>query len=153
MRQTGILSGSAAYALTYNFPLLPRVHALTRKLEQGLEAIGVRITSRAETCMVQPQHPSRTYQTYSRCSQVFYDAHSIGSDYDEIATRAKQLPDPIHLGGSRMVVHIQTSEEAVDDFVALIAQIAKEKRDAGFVKPANGVNGHVVKDVYVRRSH
>ncbi|KAJ8084274.1 hypothetical protein PM082_003042 [Marasmius tenuissimus] len=136
MRQTGILSGSAAYALTYNFPLLPRVHALTRKLEQGLEAIGVDITSRAETCM------------------VFYDAHSIGTDYDEIATRAKELPDPIHLGGSRLVVHVQTSEEAVDDFVALLAQIAKEKKDAGFVKPvSNGVNGHVVKDVYVRRSH
>lgn len=52
MRQTGILSASAAYALTYNFPQLPRVHALTRRLEDGLREIGVRITSGAETCMV-----------------------------------------------------------------------------------------------------
>ncbi|KAL0579815.1 hypothetical protein V5O48_002226 [Marasmius crinis-equi] len=134
MRQTGILSGSAAYALTYNFPLLPRVHTLARKLEQGLEAIGVDITSRAETCM------------------VFFDAHSIGSDYNEISTRAKQLPDPIHLAASsRLVVHVQTSEEAVDDLLALVAQIAKEKKDAGFVKPAHQANG-VVRDVYVRAS-
>lgn len=52
MRQTGILAASAAYALTYNFPLLPGVHALARKLEAGLEEIGVEITSKAETCMV-----------------------------------------------------------------------------------------------------
>ena len=52
MRQTGILTASAAYALTHNFPQLPRVHALTRRLEAGLQEIGVRITSGAETCMV-----------------------------------------------------------------------------------------------------
>lgn len=52
MRQTGILAASAAYALTYNFPQLPRVHALTRRLEAALEDIGVEITSKAETCMV-----------------------------------------------------------------------------------------------------
>jgi threonine aldolase len=52
MRQTGILAGAAAYALTHNFELLPSVHDLTRKLEQGLQDIGVSITSPAETCMV-----------------------------------------------------------------------------------------------------
>ncbi|KAK7058267.1 hypothetical protein VNI00_001898 [Paramarasmius palmivorus] len=133
MRQTGILAGSAAYALTYNFPQLPRVHALTKKLEEGLEAVGVDITSRAETCM------------------IFYDAGSIGTTYDEIAERGSQLPEPLFLGGSRLVVHIQTSEEAVNDFLALIATIAKEKKAAGFVKPERKVNGNG--DVYVRRSH
>jgi threonine aldolase len=52
MRQTGILAGCAAYALTHNFPQLRRVHALAKKLEAGLEDIGAVITSRAETCMV-----------------------------------------------------------------------------------------------------
>ncbi|ESK98441.1 threonine aldolase [Moniliophthora roreri MCA 2997] len=132
MRQTGILAGSAAYALTYNFPQLPRVHALARKLEQGLEKIGVDITSRAETCM------------------VFYDAASIGTTYDEIAERGQKLPEPLHLGGSRLVVHIQTSDEAVDDFLALISEIANEKKAAGFVKSERKVNG--TGDVYVRRS-
>ena len=56
MRQTGILAASAAYALTHNFPQLPRVHALARRLEQGLIDLGVRITSHAETCMVSMKH-------------------------------------------------------------------------------------------------
>jgi threonine aldolase len=52
MRQTGFLAGCVAYALTHNFPQLPRVHALAKKLEAGLEDIGAVIMSRAETCMV-----------------------------------------------------------------------------------------------------
>lgn len=52
MRQTGLLSASAAYALTHNFPQLPRVHALARRLQDGLKDVGVRIRSAAETCMV-----------------------------------------------------------------------------------------------------
>ncbi|KAI6133329.1 pyridoxal phosphate-dependent transferase [Pisolithus croceorrhizus] len=42
MRQTGIIAAAIAYALTYNFPQLPR----------GLRDLGVRILSPAETCMV-----------------------------------------------------------------------------------------------------
>ena len=52
MRQTGFMAGSAAYALTHNFPRLPAVHDLTRRLEAGLVELGVEITSPAETCMV-----------------------------------------------------------------------------------------------------
>ncbi|KAF9259031.1 hypothetical protein L218DRAFT_981098 [Marasmius fiardii PR-910] len=133
MRQTGFLAASAAYALTHNFRLLPRVHVLARKLEKGLQEIGVDVISPVETCM------------------VFYDAHSIGTDYDEIAERASKLQNPLHLsGGPRLVLHIQNSEEAVDDFLALIAQIAKEKKDAGFVKPARKTN-NIVHDVYASR--
>jgi len=52
MRQTGVLAASAAYALSYNFPQLPHVHTLAKRLEAGLEEIGANILSRAETCMV-----------------------------------------------------------------------------------------------------
>lgn len=52
MRQTGYLVGCAAYALTYNFPLLPRVHSLAKHMQRGLEDIGVGILSPAETCIV-----------------------------------------------------------------------------------------------------
>ena len=52
MRQTGFLAGAAAYAVTHNFPKLPAVHELARKLEAGLAEIGCEITSSAETCMV-----------------------------------------------------------------------------------------------------
>ncbi|KAF7339843.1 Beta-elim-lyase domain-containing protein [Mycena venus] len=134
MRQTGILAASAAYALTYNFPLLPGVHDLARRLETQLEEIGVEITSRAETCM------------------IFYDPASIGVTYDEIADRASDLPEPLILGGSRLVLHIQTSESAVNDFLSVVRQLAEEKKAAGFVKPPPAANGNsTFKNVYVRR--
>ncbi|KAG6885933.1 hypothetical protein C0993_007435 [Termitomyces sp. T159_Od127] len=133
MRQTGILAASAAYALTHNFPQLERVHILAKKLETGLESIGAEITSRAETCM------------------VFYDPTPIGLDYNEIAERASKLPHPLVLGGSRLVVHLQTSESAVDDFLALISELAEEKNRAGFIKPENSNEQKVHKDIYVRR--
>jgi hypothetical protein len=57
MRQTGVLAASAAYALTHNFAKLHAVHALALRLQAGLEDIGVRITSRAETCMVRRPGP------------------------------------------------------------------------------------------------
>ncbi|KAF8203279.1 pyridoxal phosphate-dependent transferase [Pholiota molesta] len=98
MRQTGILAASAAYALTHNFPKLPGVHALAKKLEAGLEELGCNILSRAETCM--------------------------------IGERGSALPEPLFLGGSRLVVHIQTSESAVEDFLGVIRQLAEEKRAA-----------------------
>lgn len=58
MRQTGFLAASAAFALSHNFPQLPRVHALAKKLEAGLEKTGAIILSRAETCMVRFLHSS-----------------------------------------------------------------------------------------------
>ncbi|KAJ7706420.1 pyridoxal phosphate-dependent transferase [Mycena rosella] len=134
MRQTGILAASAAYALTYNFPLLPGVHSLARKLEAGLEEIGVEITSKAETCM------------------IFYDPSTVGVSYGEIADRASDLPEPLVLGGSRLVIHIQTSESAVEDFLSIVRKLAEEKKAAGFVKPEASANGNSpYKDIYVRR--
>jgi len=52
MRQTGFLAACAAYALTHNFSELKRVHSLARRLEAGLEKLGAKILTRAETCMV-----------------------------------------------------------------------------------------------------
>lgn len=70
MRQTGVLAACAAYALTHNFPLLPRVHALAQRLEQGLEDIGVEITSRAETCMVGISIPLPLVLCLTKCSAI-----------------------------------------------------------------------------------
>ncbi|KAG5635999.1 hypothetical protein H0H81_009426 [Sphagnurus paluster] len=129
MRQTGFLAACAAYALTHNFPQLERVHALAKRLEAGLESIGVDITSRAETCM------------------VFYDPTPIGVTYDEIAERGSALPEPLFLGGSRLVVHFQTSEAAVSDFLAVVGDLATEKKAAGFIKPTVYAKASGFKDV------
>jgi threonine aldolase len=133
MRQTGFMSACAAYALSHNFTIVPKVHALAQRLEQGLEEIGVEITSRAETCM------------------LFYDPSPIGLDYDEISKRARLLPKPITLGGSRMVVHIQTDEEAVDDLLKVVRQLAEEKKQAGFVwRPEHPKRRKKSVDLYIR---
>lgn len=52
MRQTGFLAASAAYALTNNFPLLPKVHSLAKRLRDGLQEVGARIVAPVDTCMV-----------------------------------------------------------------------------------------------------
>ncbi|TFK41382.1 threonine aldolase [Crucibulum laeve] len=133
MRQTGILAGSAAYALSHNFPKLAKVHALSKRLQASLEEIGANILSRAETCM------------------IFYDPSPLGVTYDEIAEKGSALPEPLFLGGSRLVVHIQTSEEAVNDFLSIVRELAEEKKKAGWVRPANGQASGDFKDVYIRR--
>lgn len=84
--------------------------------------------------------------------QLFYDPAPLGINFDEIAQRAEALPEPLILGGSRLVVHIQTSERAIDDFLSVVRQLAEEKRAAGWVPPdANGHPTSAFKDVYVRR--
>ncbi|KAG2023795.1 threonine aldolase [Coprinopsis cinerea AmutBmut pab1-1] len=134
MRQTGILAASAAYALTHNLPQLSRVHTLAKRLQSGLEDIGVKILSEAETCM------------------IFYDPSTVGVTYEEIADRGYALNEPLILGGSRLVVHIQTSEAAVEDFLSVVRQLAQEKKDAGFVYQLDEQTNGAFKDVYVRRA-
>ena len=81
---------------------------------------------------------------------MFYDPSPVGVSYDEIAECALALPEPLFLGGSRLVIHIQTSDAAVDDFLEVVRQLAQEKRKAGFFKTERQPNG-AFKDVYVRR--
>jgi len=133
MRQTGFLAASAAFALTHNFPKLMTVHLLAKKLEHGLLEIGVDVTVSAETCM------------------VFYDPSSIGSNYTEVAERAERLPQPLSLGGSRLVLHIQTAEQAVDDLLGIFRDLAQEKKAAGFVKSAARAEKRSYNDKYRRR--
>jgi threonine aldolase len=65
--------------------------------------------------------------------QVFYDPSPLGLQYEEILDRAAKLPEPIILGGSRLVVHTQTLSTAIDDFLALIKELAEEKKRAGII--------------------
>lgn len=58
---------------------------------------------------------------------VFFDPTPLGIGYDEISERAANLPEPITITSSRLVVHIQTGDQAVDDFLALVKAIAEEK--------------------------
>lgn len=88
--------------------------------------------------------------------QVFFDPSPIGVSYEEIVARAASLPDPITIGGSRLVVHIQNTDETIDDFLALMKELAEEKIKAGFVRSEPEVNGKAngaVKNIYVKVKH
>lgn len=86
MRQTGFISACAAYSLTHNLPLLSSVHALTRRLGDGLQRAGCVIMAPVDTCM------------------VFYDPTPLGVEYAEIEKRAAGLEKPLSVSGSRLVV-------------------------------------------------
>ena len=74
-------------------------------------------------------------------------------NYNEIQERAANLPDPIKTGGSRLVVHIQTSPRMIDDFLDLLKTMATEKGVTVPVAPPNtNGNGIDYRDVYVRVS-
>jgi threonine aldolase len=151
MRQTGFLAASAAYALTHNFPKLAAVHDLARKLERGLLELGVEISRSAETCMVGPPFPqviSQSKNLPSARNKVFYNPASVGTSYAEVAERATKLPKPLSLAAARLVVHIQTTEQAINDFLELIRGLAEEKKAAGFVRSAEGAGNTSHKDMY-----
>ncbi|KAH7104156.1 pyridoxal phosphate-dependent transferase [Auriculariales sp. MPI-PUGE-AT-0066] len=134
MRQTGYMAAAATYALNNNFSRLSGVHQLAQQLEQGLRELGVKITTPLETCM------------------VFFDSANLGIPISEVVTRAKSLPDPIIIHGERLVVHVQTSPKAVEDLLALLKQLVKEKQAAGVVpngslNDANGAAHNPYEDV------
>jgi threonine aldolase len=58
---------------------------------------------------------------------VFYDPSPLGLDYSEINKRASLLSDPIALEGPRLVVHIQTTEAAINDLLQLLRDMVYEK--------------------------
>jgi len=129
MRQIGFLAGCAAYALNHNFSQLPDVHARARKLEEGLRELGVQILS-ADTCM------------------IFFDPTPLGIKYEEISERAANLPEPIAVRGSRLVIHIQTEDQVVGDFLALVKAMAEEKRAMGLVPPLVEGNPTATESIY-----
>lgn len=81
---------------------------------------------------------------------MFYDPSSVGVNFEEIGARASALSEPIFLGGSRLVVHLQTTEAAIDDFLAVVQELADEKKKTGFVK-SDGPRPPL-KNIYVRSS-
>lgn len=55
------------------------------------------------------------------------------------------------LAGSRLVLHIQTAEQAVDDLLGVFRDLAQEKKAAGFVKPVAKAETRPYKDKYLSR--
>jgi threonine aldolase len=82
---------------------------------------------------------------------LFYDPSTIGVGYWEIVERAAALEKPIKINGSRIVLHIQTSPQAVEDFLDLMRTLKEEKAKAGWTPDrAPPKKRNPFRDVYVK---
>lgn len=91
----------------------------------------------------------RSVQLLTTTLKVFFDPSTVGISFSELVEKAAELPQPIMLGGSRLVVHIQTSDAAVDDLLNLVRTLAEEKKAAGFVYEVSA-NGFARQSIYVK---
>lgn len=83
--------------------------------------------------------------------QLFYDPSTIGVEYWEVVERAAALEKPIKLNGSRIVLHIQSSPQAVEDFIDLMRTLKEEKAKAGWTpNQAPSKKRSLLRDVYVK---
>ncbi|GFZ43091.1 low-specificity L-threonine aldolase [Saitozyma sp. JCM 24511] len=113
IRQSGGIAAAADYAITHHFPRLAGTHALARRLQEGLKELGCDILAPVETNM------------------VFFDPAPIGLTLDSVMARLKALPEPILVMRERLVVHHQSSPQAVEDFIAVVAEMKKEREAGG----------------------
>ncbi len=68
--------------------------------------------------------------------QVLYDPSPLGVTYEEIYEKADALPEPIFIRrAARLLVRIQTSDAAVDDFLGVVESLAEEKRGSTMLQP------------------
>ena len=105
----GILVAAADYALETHFPLLPNVHKLARHLAIALHDLGAKITVPCETNM------------------VFFDPSALGFSQKQMFEHASAKDLPIVLrGGTRMVLHHQTSPAAVETIIDLVRRMKEE---------------------------
>ena len=59
----------------------------------------------------------------------------------DIEVGAASLPDPITVSGPRLVVHIQTSEKAVDDLLRLIHDLSEARKQYSTEEAWRGRDG------------
>lgn len=71
-------------------------------------------------------------------------------EYWEVVERAAALEKPIKLNGSRIVLHIQSSPQAVDDFLDLMRVLKEEKAKAGWTPDQAPKKRNPFRDIYIK---
>lgn len=127
IRQSGGLAAAADYALTRTLPLLPAVHARAARLAKAFEDLGANLLFPTQTGM------------------VWVDTQPLGFSTAELTRRALDIDNGrkrVVLGGSRIVLHFQITDEAVDDLIQLVKEMKEEyanhRNGNGISKIANG---------------
>lgn len=126
-RQSGGLAVAADFAMERTLPILPRVHALAAHLATSLEQLGVTLLFPTETNM------------------VWIDTSALGFSVAELTRRALDNENGnkrIVLGGARIVLHFQISEQAVEDLIELVATMKDEAAKGMLKDSASAENGN-----------
>jgi len=110
LRQTGMLTAAAEYALETHFPQLKKAHQLATKLATGMAELGVRILMPVQTNM------------------AFFDCTPLGFSVKELSARCDDAQIVIR-DSSRLVIHHQTSPQAVDDLLEVLSSMKQEFRN------------------------
>ncbi|KAJ9122437.1 hypothetical protein QFC22_001862 [Naganishia vaughanmartiniae] len=110
IRQSGGIAAAADWALTHNFPKLADTHKLTKKLSDGIIALGGHVSYPAESNM------------------VWLDLSSLKIQVPDIIQRSKEMfpENPLMIEEERFVVHHQIEERAIDDMLALLATFRQD---------------------------
>ncbi|KAI5474688.1 threonine aldolase [Pseudohyphozyma bogoriensis] len=113
IRQAGSLALAANYCLDNHLPLLSRTHTLASHLAVSLADVGVRILLPTETNM------------------VWIDTVPLGFEISTLIAKAKE--SGVRLGGSRLVIHHQTSPDAVEKLVEAVKALKEEYKHQALV--------------------
>lgn len=129
MRQSGCLAAAADYALTRTLPLLPAVHAQAARLAKAFQDLGARLILPTQTGM------------------VFVDTEPLGFTAGQLTQRALDNKSII-LGGSRIVLHFQITDEAVDDLIGVVTALKEECAQSRREGQPTAIAGNRPKDLY-----
>lgn len=118
-RQAGCLARVARHCIDTVVPKLPETHALAARLAQHLQSLGVKLLLPCHTNM------------------LFIDVAPMGIKVDELADALKQKNIKISAFGgstiSRVVLHYQITEQAIQDFMNAASELAEKAQANGFV--------------------
>jgi hypothetical protein len=79
-------------------------------------------------------HPSLTLGSFAY-AQIFIDPSTIGVSLSTLIARSAALPSPLGVNGSRLVVHLQIRQEAIDELIDLVAVLKEEALAKGWTPP------------------
>ncbi|KAI8051923.1 pyridoxal phosphate-dependent transferase [Gilbertella persicaria] len=124
-RQAGMLATAARHCINTVVPTMPETHALARKLGTSLQSLGVQILLPVETNM------------------IFIDTSRTGLTIADFAEALKLKNIKIFSNPStttRLVLHYQITEKAVDDFIQVATELVQAKHKSGFIPPTHVVD-------------
>ncbi|KAG9304285.1 hypothetical protein G9A89_019847 [Geosiphon pyriformis] len=111
-RQSGSLAAVGNFAIRHTYPnLIKETHVFARKLAAGLQKHGIKITRPVHTNM------------------VFIDTTPMNISIEELRTRLEEQNILISSDTeftTRIVLHYQITEEAIDKFLDVVANITKK---------------------------